>query len=259
MKNLLRCMLILSICLITPTIAYAKENTEDYTISFNNPTHKKVTVYRYFYGTNKWEKIKTTKKSSYSVKSYLKGETIRLKVKSNGKVIAKYKKVAETSNLKKADRYASGEIFNMQNKYRTSQGKDKLEWSEDLYKFALMRAKWAKYRSDSIGIDEYHDWAHDNFLKRMNEYFSKDFKKEHPSNNNIYCSMAENAQYFLKSDSDKDIFTRWTNSKGHNRNILKNNMKIGAIAIYGRFSYAEFLDVTNDELDVDSSKLNYKK
>lgn len=258
MKKLLQGILILSICLLLPKMVYAKENT-DYTITFNNSAHEKVTVYRYFYGTNKWEKIKTTRKSSYSVKNYIKGETIKLKVKSNGKVIAKYKKVATTSNIKKANRFASGEIFNAQNKYRVSQGKDKLEWSEDLYKFALMRAKWAKYRANSIGTDEYHDWAHEDFLKKMNNYFSKDFKKEHPSDNGIYCTMAENAQYFLKSDSYKDIFTRWTESKGHNRNILKNNMKIGAIAIYGKFSYSEFLNVSNDELDVNTSKLNYKK
>lgn len=103
------------------------------------------------------------------------------------------------------------EAFELQNAVRRKAGQKELDWSEELYKIAVVRVK-------NDGFD-----SHQNFHKRWDEHFSIDGIT--PDNiewggENLYIGSANPA----------DAIKSWRNSSGHYRNMVDKDYHCGAIA-----------------------------
>ena len=152
------------------------------------------------------------------------GKSIHIKVKKPGKtnvIIKLYKKskVAKTFRYtvkvigKGQDGYkaVAKKAFKIQNSYRRAKGKKDLEWSEDLYKFAL-------YRLKTSGYDR-----HKNLDRDTDKYFGV-FAGAYD------ISFGEN---LASGPSEaKKVMVLWKGSEGHYYNLLRAGYKCGAIAKY---------------------------
>ena len=103
------------------------------------------------------------------------------------------------------------EAFNLQNAERAKAGLPALQWNDELYEFAKVRAKevtvkWSHTRPDGTGISDY----------LMNSSFN---------------SLGENLVKGTTSASQ--AMSSWMASPGHKANILNGNKTMGAIAYYG--------------------------
>lgn len=146
-------------------------------------------------------KVKKPGKANVTIKLYKKSKvakTFRYTVKVIGKGQDGYKAVA-----KKA--------FKIQNSYRRAKGKKDLEWSEELYKFAL-------YRLKTSGYDR-----HKNLDRDTEKYFGS-FAGAYD------ISFGEN---LASGPSEaKKVMILWKGSEGHYYNLLRAGYKCGAIAKY---------------------------
>lgn len=146
-------------------------------------------------------KVKKAGKVNVTVKLYKKGKvakTFRYTVRVIGKGQDGYKAVA-----KKA--------FKIQNSYRRAKGKKDLEWSEELYKFAM-------YRLKTSGFDR-----HVNLDRDTEKYFGS-FAGAYD------ISFGEN---LASGPSEaKKVMVLWKGSEGHYYNLLRAGYKCGAIAKY---------------------------
>ena len=152
------------------------------------------------------------------------GKSIHIKVKKPGKtnvIIKLYKKskVAKTFRYtvkvigKGQDGYkaVAKKAFKIQNSYRRAKGKKDLEWSEELYKFAL-------YRLKTSGYDR-----HKNLDRDTDKYFGV-FAGAYD------ISFGEN---LASGPSEaKKVMVLWKGSEGHYYNLLRAGYKCGAIAKY---------------------------
>lgn len=152
------------------------------------------------------------------------GKSIHIKVKKPGKtnvIIKLYKKskVAKTFRYtvkvigKGQDGYkaVAKKAFKIQNSYRRAKGKKDLEWSEELYKFAL-------YRLKTSGYDR-----HKNLDRDTDKYFGV-FAGAYD------ISFGEN---LASGPSEaKKVMVLWKGSEGHYYNLLRAVYKCGAIAKY---------------------------
>lgn len=103
------------------------------------------------------------------------------------------------------------EAFNLQNAERAKAGLPALQWNDELYEFAKVRAKevtvkWSHTRPDGTGVSDY----------LMNSSFN---------------SLGENLAKGTTSASN--AVSSWMASPGHKANILNGNKTMGAIAYYG--------------------------
>lgn len=152
------------------------------------------------------------------------GKSIHIKVKKPGKtnvIIKLYKKskVAKTFRYtvkvigKGQDGYkaVAKKAFKIQNSYRRAKGKKDLEWSEELYKFAM-------YRLKTSGFDR-----HVNLDRDTEKYFGS-FAGAYD------ISFGEN---LASGPSEaKKVMVLWKGSEGHYYNLLRAGYKCGAIAKY---------------------------
>ena len=152
------------------------------------------------------------------------GKSIHIKVKKPGKtnvIIKLYKKskVAKTFRYtvkvigKGQDGYkaVAKKAFKIQNSYRRAKGKKDLEWSEELYKFAL-------YRLKTSGYDR-----HKNLDRDTDKYFGV-FAGAYD------ISFGEN---LASGPSEaKKVMVLGKGSEGHYYNLLRAGYKCGAIAKY---------------------------
>lgn len=103
------------------------------------------------------------------------------------------------------------QAFKIQNKFRTNKGKEKLQWSDELYQFAL-------YRMKKHGFD-FHKYLEQD----TNDYFGTFGEMNH-------ISFGENLT--MVGPAPKSAMDSWKRSKDHYNNLLKSEYKCGAIVYY---------------------------
>lgn len=185
-------------------------------------------------------KVKSSKKSVVTVKFKKKRKQIYFKAKKagtaticvtckmkNGKTKKmKYKvKVIRTKAVTALER--SKKAFAIQNEYRKEKGVKELEWSDELYQFAL-------YRLKTSGFDD-----HRNLGKDMNDYFG-----DYAGYRDMY--FAEN---LTTGATAKDAMKLWKGSSGHYNNLLSSDHTCGAIAYRNGVWVAIFYDKSISDFD----------
>lgn len=185
-------------------------------------------------------KVKSSKKSVVTVKFKKKKKEIYFKAKKKGTAVIrvtckmkngktkkmKYKvRVIRTKAVTALER--SKKAFAIQNEYRKEKGVKELEWSDELYQFAL-------YRLKTSGFDD-----HRNLGKDMNDYFG-----DYAGYRDMY--FAENLTVDV---SAQDAMESWKKSSGHYRNLLSEKHVCGAIAYYKGIWVAIFYDKETSDFD----------
>lgn len=171
-------------------------------------------------------------KATVKIKCYLNNGKIKTR-----KYVVKVKRSKEKTDLD----YAK-EAFKIQNKYRSEKNVTPLEWSDELYEFAL-------YRLRTSGFDR-----HENLVKDTKEYFGG-FAEYHD------ILFGENM--YSASSLPKNAMSSWKNSVLHYSNLMDGDHRCGAIARYGIMWCAIFYD--GDKSDfinwdlVDYKKVNIKR
>lgn len=208
-----------------------------------------VEVYRYSPVKIKWVRIKkkTVKKASYLLTNVDKGVKYKIRIRSyknnsysnwSKKFPVKPKKdyyVIKTDKnhnpveSAKMDRFAAEEAFILQNKLRKDAGVSEIQWDENLYKLAQIRAKELE-----------KDYSH-SYTARCN-YFGNGYDGVRLGGENIATGY----------ETPKNAVNGWKNSTGH-YNALKNvKWKTGAIASYYTgthwFWVSVFEEYTSEEL-----------
>lgn len=240
-----------------------------YGIQFTWKKVKKATgyqVYRYRPAAKKWEKIATTKKTSYTLTNMLKGENVIIKVrayKKKGKQYEygkwsqtikfktkePYQKIGPNYKLKTFyDKYASEDAFVIQNEERKSAGVSLIRWDEILYDICKVRVK---------EISE-GDFSHKKFRETADTIFTYRYKidKEYVYKPTVDSSISvvftndisENISYGRGTGSQAIL--GWKNSKGHYLNMTNKGYISGAIAYYKEYWVAIFSKYNMDEIAV---------
>lgn len=194
-------------------------------------------IYRYENAKECWTKIKTTKKTSYTLTNMLEGENVKIRVRSYKKTssgneygtysgILKFKtkqmytKIYKNGKTKGFySKWASEDAFVIQNQYRKIAGVQELEWNDALYDVA-------KVRSEQIVTD----FSHDKFVTAYRSVLSQKAKQKGIEFISTGAGMAENIAGDFRTI--KEAMKAWKNSKGHYANMIDNSFDIGSIAVY---------------------------
>ena len=229
-------------------------------------------VYAYMVGSKKWMKVKTTKKNYYVLTNILGKNSLKIKVrayekKNNNveygkfskqvkiKTKGRYQKRYKNNKVKVFyDRYAGENAFAYQNKLRKNAGRDELQWSDDIYKIALIRAKQI---SEDYSHDKLESTVED-YLKKnygiTDAWYEKDVQTE-------YGEMTEGSMYAgaeniaLGQHNCKEVMSAWKESKGHYANFISENHHYGAVACYFNGD-TMFWVALFSEVDIDTMKNN---
>lgn len=185
-------------------------------------------------------KVKSSKKSVVTVKFKKKKKEIYFKAKKKGTAVIrvtckmkngktkkmKYKvKVIRTKAVTALER--SKKAFAIQNEYRKEKGVKELEWSDELYQFAL-------YRLKTSGFDD-----HRNLGKDMNDYFG-----DYAGYRDMYFS-----ENLTTGATAMDAMKLWKGSSGHYSNLLSSDHTCGAIAYRNGVWVAIFYDKSMSDFD----------
>lgn len=185
-------------------------------------------------------KVKSSKKSIVKVKYLKKKKQIYLQGRKKGAAVVrvtcrmkngktkkmKYKvKVIRTKAVTDLER--SKKAFAIQNQYRKEKGVKELEWSEELYQFAL-------YRLKTSGFDE-----HRNLGRDMNNYFGA-----YAGYRDMYFS-----ENLTTGATAADAMKLWKGSSGHYNNLLSSDHTCGAIAYRNGVWIAIFYDKAISDFD----------
>lgn len=183
-------------------------------------------------------KVKSSKKSVVKVKYLKKKKQIYLQGRKKGTAVVrvtcrmkngktkklKYKvKVIRTKAVTDLER--SKKAFAIQNQYRKDEGVKELEWSEELYQFAL-------YRLKTSGYDK-----HRNLGRDMNNYFG-----DYVGYKDLIFS-----ENLVTGATANDAMKSWKKSGGHYRNLMDEDHVCGAIAYYKGMWIAIFYDKSIDD------------
>jgi uncharacterized protein YkwD len=193
--------------------------------------------------------VKSSNKAVVKVKYLKKKKEIYLKAKKEGSAVVSVTCRMKNGKIQKI-RYKikvirsvpltplqqSKKAFAIQNQYREEKGVTKLEWSDELYQFAL-------YRLKTSGFD-----AHKNLDRDMNDYFG-----EFAGYKGLLLS-----ENLATGATAKIAMSLWKKSEGHYRNLLDSEHVCGAIAHYQNVWIAIFYDKGKEEL-VDWKSNSVKK
>lgn len=204
-------------------------------------------VYRYENAKKCWTKIKTTKKTSYTLTNMLEGENVKIRIRAYKKSGSgnEYGKYSDTLSFKTKKMYTkkykngksknfyakfgSEDAFVYQNKLRKKEGASLLKWSDTLYAIAKQRTKDTENKPH-----EKMNYTIENVLEKK---FGVD--SENASCFSLFCS-SENLSF-----GTTGVFGavwNWYNEKngrlgigsdgkGHYRNIINKEWSYGAISI----------------------------
>lgn len=231
-------------------------------------------VSRYNYFSKKWEKIKTTKKTSIKITDMCDGEKVKLKVraykKKNGKkVYGRYSKVLSYTEKQRLyyclndkvirkNSYVSGkggyhiscdqQAFMLQNEYRKKAGANNLEWSDVLYEICKERAK-------DIVADFSHD-KHESTSQEVlkNQYGYTEWMLRGEIDGKGYgLNIVGGENIYSGGFSPKESVKAWSKSSGHYRNMINADYHYGAIASYEGRWVAIFSMVDVDEIVINNN------
>lgn len=155
------------------------------------------------------------------------------KIKVNG-AVSEDKSIQKSQE--KQDKEAAKKAFRIQNQYRKEQGLSKLEWSEELYEFALYRLKTSSYDKH-----KYHN--------RDKEAYFGSYSK--------YSQLILGENLYSGSCLPKSAMRAWKNSPSHYSNIVSREYRCGAIARYKNIWCAIFYGKDKEEL-VNWNDLKFK-
>lgn len=207
-------------------------------------------IYRYENAAKRWTKIKTTKKAKCTLTNMLKGENVKIKIRSyknkkSGKEYGKYSKVLEFTtkqmytkiyyNLRMKtfySKFGAEDAFVYQNKLRKKEGAQPLKWSDILYAVCVERIK------------KYDGTGHDKLRSTITEVLVNQFGVDENDAKEFSNSVGENlawAECNVKSSVElwyKEKYTTIRNTvnagkdgKGHYRNMIKKDYVYGAYAM----------------------------
>lgn len=195
-------------------------------------------VYRYENAKECWKKIKTTKKTSYTLTNMLEGEKVKIRVRAYKKTKSgnEYGKYSGVLSFKTRDMYtktykngktkgfyskwASEDAFVIQNNMRVKAGAKPLRWSDRIYEIASLRAYMMATKD---GLTHAGKWRDEKKMLKKWGYSDSELK-EAPR------ILGENATVDFKTP--KEAMKSWKNSKGHYENLINKNYKSGAISVY---------------------------
>ena len=199
-------------------------------------------IYRYENAKECWTKIKTTKKTSYTLTNMLEGENVKIRVRSYKKTGSgnEYGKYSDTLSFKTKQMYteiykngktkgfyskwASEDAFVLQNKLRTKAGVSPLKWSDRIYEIASLRA-YMMATKDGL--------THAGLERDIKIIFNKNNINNKKLADDRYWKLdviSENVAGAFKTASS--VVKGWENSKGHYTNIINGDNNSGAIAVY---------------------------
>ena len=204
-------------------------------------------VYRYENAKECWTKIKTTKKTSYTLTNMLEGENVKIRIRAykksgSGNEYGKYSytlsfktKKMYTKNYKNGktkgfySKWASEDAFVLQNKLRTKAGVNQLKWSDRIYEIASLRA-YMMATKDGL--------THKGLDRDIKSIFAKYKVKDNKLKEDKYWKLdmlAENVAGAFKTP--KTVVASWKNSKRHYKNIVNEDYNTGAIAVYRVYDF----------------------
>ena len=195
-------------------------------------------VYRYENAKGCWTKIKTVKKTTYTLTNMLEGEKVKIRVRAYKKTKSgnEYGKYSGVLSFKTKDMYtktykngktkgfyskwASEDAFVIQNNMRVKAGAKPLRWSDRIYEIASLRAYMMATKD---GLTHAGEWRDEKKMLKKWGYSDSELK-EAPR------ILGENATVDFKTP--KEAMKSWKNSKGHYENLINKNYKSGAISVY---------------------------
>lgn len=220
-------------------------------------------VYRYENAKECWTKIKTTKKTSYTLTNMLEGENVKIRIRAykksgSGNEYGKYSyalsfktKKMYTKKYKNGktkgfySKWASEDAFVLQNKLRTKAGVNQLKWSDRIYEIASLRAYMMATKD---GLTHAGEWRDEKSILKKCGYTDNELS-------NAPDISGENAAGDFRTAYD--AVKGWKKSEGHYRNIVKSAFNSGAISVYRVYDFKK--DYTTKWCSDFSPEANYDK
>ena len=204
-------------------------------------------VYRYENAKGCWTKIKTVKKTTYTLTNMLEGEKVKIRVRAYKKTKSgnEYGKYSGVLSFKTKDMYtkiyknaktkgfyskwASEDAFVIQNDMRVKAGAKPLKWSDRIYEIASLRA-YMMATKDGL--------THKGLDRDIKSIFAKYKVKDNKLKEDKYWELdmlAENVAGEFRTP--KTVVASWKNSKGHYKNMVNEDYNTGAIAVYRVYDF----------------------
>lgn len=220
-------------------------------------------VYRYENAKGCWTKIKTVKKTTYTLTNMLEGENVKIRIRAYKKSGGgnEYGKYSDTLSFKTKKMYtkkykngktkgfyskwASEDAFVLQNKLRTKAGVNQLKWSDRIYEIASLRAYMMATKD---GLTHAGEWRDEKSILKKWGYTDNELS-------NAPDISGENAAGDFQTAYD--AVKVWKKSEGHYRNIVKSAFNSGAISVYRVYDFKK--DYTTKWCSDFSPEANYDK
>ena len=195
-------------------------------------------VYRYENAKECWTKIKTTKKTSYTLTNMLEGENVKIRIRAYKKSGSgnEYGKYSDTLSFKTKNMYtkkykngktkgfyskwASEDAFVLQNKLRTKVGVNQLKWSDRIYEIASLRAYMMATKD---GLTHAGEWRDEKSILKKWGYTDKELSNAP----DVTCEIAADA-----FKTPKKVVNGWKHSENHYASNINKEYKVAATAVY---------------------------
>lgn len=195
-------------------------------------------VYRYENAKECWTKIKTTKKTSYTLTNMLEGENVKIRIRAykksgSGNEYGKYSytlsfktKKMYTKKYKNGktkgfySKWASEDAFVLQNKLRTKAGVNQLKWSDRIYEIASLRAYMMATKD---GLTHAGEWRDEKSILKKWGYTDKELSNAP----DVTCEIAADA-----FKTPKKVVNGWKHSENHYASNINKEYKVAATAVY---------------------------
>ena len=195
-------------------------------------------VYRYENAKECWTKIKTTKKTSYTLTNMLEGENVKIRIRAYKKSGSgnEYGKYSDTLSFKTKKMYtkkykngrtkgfyskwASEDAFVLQNKLRTKAGVNQLKWSDRIYEIASLRAYMMATKD---GLTHAGEWRDEKSILKKWGYTDKELSNAP----DVTCEIAADA-----FKNPKKVVNGWKHSENHYASNINKEYKVAATAVY---------------------------
>lgn len=195
-------------------------------------------VYRYENAKECWTKIKTTKKTSYTLTNMLEGENVKIRIRAYKKSGSgnEYGKYSDTLSFKTKKMYtkkykngktkgfyskwASEDAFVLQNKLRTKAGVNQLKWSDRIYEIASLRAYMMATKD---GLTHAGEWRDEKSILKKWGYTDNELSNAP----DVTCEIAADA-----FKTPKKVVNGWKHSENHYASNINKEYKVAATAVY---------------------------
>ena len=195
-------------------------------------------VYRYENAKGCWTKIKTVKKTTYTLTNMLEGENVKIRIRAYKKSGGgnEYGKYSDTLSFKTKNMYtkkykngktkgfyskwASEDAFVLQNKLRTKAGVNQLKWSDRIYEIASLRAYMMATKD---GLTHAGEWRDEKSILKKWGYTDKELSNAP----DVTCEIAADA-----FKTPKKVVNGWKHSENHYASNINKEYKVAATAVY---------------------------